>query len=255
MMRRDLLRIFIGVISLFTTVLASNPHSHDLLHVRQDAGATPTGQDCQAPGDQHFCAPPDWTQLYKDKQCPTQPKFKEPVHSSTNREPNSDSECENPDDRGLKRSRLVRRGGDDQRNILQEGLFGESSHALEIRDDTTALVKGKVCNWVWLGLVNNAMGNACESFEMLVEAGKDVLLSWIFEFAVTKIVMWRSDGQGGPMKCAGFYLPTMDRALGKSDLTIPGFKKEDYYHFQFIFEESAKLTWGRVAAWKRAHLG
>lgn len=215
------------------------------------------GPNCHDLKVEQFCAPPDWTSLYETNQCSSDAESHEPMHPSTNRGPSSGDDCDDPHG-GLRRSRLFRRGEDDHTE-LQEGVFQESSHALEVRGNPANIdigQNGKVCTWTWLGLVTSELSGACESLPLFVETGKDVLVSWAFEYAVQKIIMYRTDIAGGQPRCAGYYTPSsLQLAEGKSSLTIPNFKKQAYYHFQFIFDEAVKITSGKAATWKRANLG
>ena len=130
-------------------------------------------------------------------QCTTEPESEESIHKSSNHGPNSPGGCANPDN-GLKRSRLFRRSEHDHPTTLQPGFFQKSDHPLEKRQSDPSQ-RGKVCNYVWLGLIKTGLdyGNACESLDLMVESGKDLLLTWAFEYAVQKITLWRADIEGG----------------------------------------------------------
>ena len=214
------------------------------------------GPNCHDLSVDQFCAPPDWTSLYKEEKCTAKPESHEPIHPSTNRGPSSGDDCDDPHG-GLRRSRLFRRD-EEGHSGLQEGVFQESPHALEVRGNPANIdigQNGKVCTWTLLGVVTSELSGACETLPLFVETGKDVLVSWAFQYAVQKVIMYRTDIAGGQPRCAGYYTPPSLDSAQKSSITIPNFKKQAFYHFQFIFDEAAKLAGGKVATWKRANLG
>ena len=202
-----------------------------------------TGDNDQLP------APAEWVKTITG-QCQTSADVNVPLHEASNRGPSSASECAH-DDAGLKVKRVLR---DRSRHVYSRALEprdGEGSQADNKMQGGGSNQIVKVCTWMYLGLTPGVLGDACDTAEMVIESGKEVLLAWGFNLVVDHIIVWVT--QSGQRQQCFAYQRVEGLNIGYT--RFQGFVAATAnYHFEFIFKTAEKLTKGRVGAWKRAGL-